>query len=172
MKRNIIILALLLLSMSLSVVAQSPYKHGIGGQISPGLTGVSYKTFPRYNFGIQVEFGGEVVGLLKNAIAVQGNLMYQVQVGEKKNLGIIIGGGASTGLNMGFYDFRGDFNKDLGFLFGFNAIIGLEITLNKIPLTIQIDTRPGLTYTTSSYLGFYGVYDLSFFNLSLRYTIK
>jgi len=124
---------------------QAPYKHSIGGMVHAIAAGPSYKTFFAKNFAFQTDifikalFTGGVTKeryeeVLYFLLETSTNFMYQKKIKDyrKYELFWFMGGGVSFG-----YEFHG-YGK-----FGTNAMIGLELCSKKIPLTFQMDLRPG-----------------------------
>ena len=198
MRKFFILSVCMFLCGALTLNAQEPYKHSIGGGIGfvSGITGASYKTFPKDEFGIQVDLGYKPASLFRyNSGVVQCNLMYQAQVGKKGNLGIMVGGGVLLGVTCdinasfnslsfqtGYYrqtglitnEDRAKIAKHYDAAIGFNTIFGLEYTFKKVPLTLQWDTRPGLLFLTKCehIHPLETRFDYNVCNFSIRYIIK
>ncbi|MFA7401935.1 MAG: hypothetical protein GX612_05940 [Bacteroidales bacterium] len=161
MKTKIIICLLVVMS-SLSLNAQTPYKHSIGGIVG-FMEGGSYKTFISDVFAIQVDFGLHFSHYALGG-SVNGNFMYEQAI--KNGFYWFAGGGLSVGPTFGANPFS---NNPVGFRLGLNGIGGAEYKFAKIPLTLQADVRPGVAF----YIwggGFYPRFDYSLLNASARYT--
>lgn len=133
--KKVFFLLIAMAIMTTSVVslhAQAPYKHSIGGIVG-SYYGASYKTFLFDNFSLQVDCGAKL--LYSWTFDLNPNLMLEKEI---KNIGLywFVGGGASIGL--GYYHLN-----NFAFKIGLNAIGGVEYKFAKIPLTIQADIRPG-----------------------------
>jgi len=129
-----------------STFSLSPYRASVGGILYPSLAvGPSFKTFLTNNVAFQTDIlfraiftsgvtkeGSE--GVLYFLLETATNIMYQKKFKDKKTYELfwLIGGGISLG-----YQFQG-YGK-----FGANAMIGFELCAKKIPLTFQMDLRPG-----------------------------
>ena len=161
---------------------QTPYSVSVGGMISPLCPngGASFKTFFTNNMSFQADiyFKTMLTGAIKEGYAIYSscvintNFMYQKKLKEQKTSELFwfIGGGISLGCTM-----AGNAK------FGTNTIVGLEYVF-KIPLTIQIDMRPGYGMLFSSDNELKGITLHSTKNpwshfdwllgLTLRYTLK
>lgn len=160
MKTKIFILLFVVMS-SLSLNAQTPYKHSIGG-ILGFMEGGSYKTFLGDNLAFQVDFGLHYSHYALGACA-NVNFMYEQAI--KNGFYWFAGGGLSVGPTFGANLFS---NNAVGFKLGLNAIGGAEYKFAKIPLTLQADVRPGVTFYIWN--GFFPRFDYSLLNASARYT--
>ncbi len=158
MKKICVILLGLVMGMMLTVNAQAPYKHSIGATVL-SFNGVSYKTFLTDNLALSVDAGFKwtvpVLGIACTG-EVNPNLMYEAPT-SANGLYWLVGGGLSLGGWAGYGKF------------GVNAIGGIEYKFN-IPLTLQVDFRPGYG------LAFGSNYGVSYFDWGLcfgvRYTIN
>lgn len=139
----------LLTCITFSANAQAPYKHSIGATVG-SMQAFSYKTFVTNHFAIQVDLGTKITctdgenfrGLNIWDLELNPNFMYEGNF--VSGLYGFAGGGVSLGYSWNmwnpdfyYYDHTWDVGK-----FGINAIVGLEYKLN-IPLTLQLDFRPG-----------------------------
>lgn len=185
----------LLLAMSVSTAeAQKPYKMSIGAVVGT-MEGASFKMFFSDNLAFQADLGFTTSSLRYKynyhgysgsghstkwfwAIDLNPNLMYQGLI-QDWNVGRFqwfAGGGLGLGYVItDVYDFWAD---DFGahgyslnranFKLGVNAIGGVEFAFKKIPLTTQIDMRPGVGFL------FADGWNRTFFNYgvnaSVRYT--
>lgn len=153
MKRILLLISMAFIATS-SLFAQD-YNQSFG-LVAGSLNGLSYKKFVKENVAIQTDLA---FGLLATRFTeydyysgysvsgeghlwnfqLQPNLYYQNNVlnGNNLNIGAFIGGGVSLGYAQGFYN-----DLPLG-KWGINAIAGIEFILNKTPLTIGLDFRPG-----------------------------
>ena len=118
--------------------AQSPYKASVGGAVYGIALGPSFKSFftDKVAFQTDIFFKGTITGSKKDnfvlyfVLETDLNIMYQKKLKDK--LFGFIGGGVSHG-----YTFSENGK------FGVNTIGGLEFVFKKIPLSIQLDLRPG-----------------------------
>ncbi len=147
-----------LLTLAFAIIALSAsaqYKHAVGPIVGT-LYGVSYKTFLGEHFAIETDLG---IGLHKNpgAIYVDGdydesftnegywdlvinpNFLYQAPIVNPSSgtLSYFAGGGVHLGMAMEY-----GLPQPLGSA-GAKAMVGVEWTFNKIPLTLSFDFRPG-----------------------------
>lgn len=110
------------------------YSHSIGAIVG-NLLGVSYKYISYYKpFAFQLDAGSKFVAGC--SIELDANFLYQnyIKRWEDYRLDWFIGGGFSSGFNVS-YD---------AFSLGLNAMLGMEFMFDRIPLTLQLDFRPGL----------------------------
>ena len=153
MKKIILIVSFLLCLPFMHISAQAPYKTSVGGMISPVFSaGVSSKTFFADHVAFQVDLMTKGISTwyirrgefyMPNAVLDYSgyeqntNIMYQKKIKDlkKSELFWFCGGGVNIG-------YVGALHNTFGKL-GVNAITGLEFVFNKMPLSIQIDLRPG-----------------------------
>ena len=169
------VLVLFLMGMAGGVFAQAPYKHSIGATVG-NFNAFSYKTFLANHLALQLDLGYKyTIGSTKygnmdiNSVELNPNLMYEGHF--TKGLYGFIGGGVSLGYSwywgvhdVWFFDtaYRYDYGK-----FGANGILGLEYKFN-IPLTLQLDFRPGYGMLFNEDIDF-DYFDWSV-NFGVRYT--
>ena len=149
-------LIVLFLVSGLSLQAQLPYRHSVGGVFCT-TWGFSYKTFwaEKLSFSADVgchiiRTGGEVwPDCTVSSIILNPNLMYETPVSAR--LYALVGGGVTLGYNwkyviwhIAMQGITSDNYKYLGKggKLGANVIAGLEYVF-KIPLAVQLDFRPG-----------------------------
>lgn len=149
-------LIVLFLVSGLSLQAQSPYRHSIGG-VGCTMWGVSYKTFLSDHVALSLDFGNQFVQTGGEdwpqvdvfSIELNPNLMYEFS--SNSRLHSLIGAGITLGYNweMGIWHiwYSGGTRDDYKYLgngmkAGANVIAGLEYIF-KIPLAVQLDFRPG-----------------------------
>ena len=130
-----------------NIKAQSPYKASVGGVVYAGIAaGPSFKAFFTDKVAFQVDFlfRGTATGnldlkentcgpVLYFALETDLNIVYQKKLKETSNWFWFIGGGVGMGRQL----IAGNGK------FGANVILGFEYVCEKIPLTIQLDLRPG-----------------------------
>ena len=145
MKKISVILLSLVMGMMLTLNAQAPYKHSIGGTFL-SYEAFSYKTFLTDNLALSVDAGLKWTvtpisgtNMLPMSIEVNPNVMYEAPAGGS-GLHWLVGGGLSMGYVFSINSFY-SYNASCG-KFGVNAIGGIEYKF-KIPLTLQADFRPG-----------------------------
>jgi hypothetical protein len=158
MKKKVLLAVFSVLFCVSAAFAQAPYKHSIGGTIG-SMQAFSYKTFVTDHFAIQVDLGTKIThtdgenarGINIWDLELNPNFMYEGNF--VAGLYGFAGGGVSLGYSWTAWDPRvhsthpiyyWHYNEhywDCG-KFGINAILGLEYKLN-IPLTLQLDFRPG-----------------------------
>ncbi|MDR0363486.1 MAG: hypothetical protein LBH92_00445 [Bacteroidales bacterium] len=158
MKKHAITLAIgLLLAMNVSTVeAQKPYKMGIGATVG-SFQGASFKMFLTDNLAFQADlgfkFGSYRYEYYRNVytfsnfwtIEVNPNLVYEGLIKDWNVGGLhwFAGGGISFGYSLTniYISYLDQGSPSLKF--GVNAMGGVEFAFKKIPLTTQIDFRPG-----------------------------
>ncbi len=157
MKRISIIIASLLLVFSFSLSAQAPYKHSVGLTLGSA-DGISYKNFLKDNLALDINLGYHVTYFKGrcHTFEVNPNIEYELSA-HSDGLYWFVGGGLSLG-----------YGTPGAGKFGINAIGGVEYKFN-IPLTLQLDLRPGFGTTFNS-SGSWGYFDWGI-SLGVRYTI-
>ena len=173
--KHYLVLFLLVMGMAGSVFAQAPYKHSIGVTVG-NFEALSYKTFFTNHLALQLDLGYKyTIGATHygnidvNSVELNPNLMYEGHF--TKGLYGFIGGGVSLGYSWrwGVYDvlfFSSRYRYDYG-KFGVNGILGFEYKFS-IPLTLQLDFRPGYGMLFNEDIDF-DYFDWSV-NLGVRYT--
>lgn len=174
MKKISVIIASLLVLFSFSLNAQAPYKHSIGGTVGT-MAAFSYKTFPIDNFAIDLNAGykwtaGAVQAgtLFPNTVEINPNFEFELPT-KHGGLHWLVGGGISMGYCWHVAGINQDWSKgiyassSLG-KFGVNAIAGIEYKFD-VPLTLQVDFRPG-------YGMLFNNYSLSYFDWALCLGIR
>ena len=155
-KTKFLLIPALLVSMALSTQAQAPYKHSIGVTVGFSTQAVSYKTFPTDHFAIQLDLGPKYN---YSIIAGYGSTLWSMEIAPSfmyeghfvKGLYGFVGGGLSLGFGWNppvtyytSYSPEIQFRKITG-KGGAHGIIGLEYKFD-IPLTLQLDFRPGYRF--------------------------
>lgn len=158
MKKRLFLLAAVAV-LAGAAQAQQPYKHGVGGVVGT-IEGVSYKTFFTENVALQADLGFTFGTILYDSYGdrtalwtfeLNPNAMYEGSITGWNwgSLWWFAGGGASLGLARPVWTIWDRMNygplpssATLG-KFGLNAIGGVELTWDDIPLTVQVDFRPG-----------------------------
>ncbi|MBO7491102.1 MAG: hypothetical protein J6T59_01530 [Bacteroidales bacterium] len=169
-----VMIFLLVMGMAGGVFAQAPYKHSIGVTVG-NFEALSYKTFCTNHLALQLDLGYKYtvgasrhINLYINSLELNPNLMYEGHF--TKGLYGFIGGGVSLGYSWNYWgygwDWVGTYRSDYG-KFGVNGILGLEYKFN-IPLTLQIDFRPGYGMLFNEDVDF-NYFDWSV-NAGVRYT--
>ncbi len=172
-----LLLAILLVTIVPIASAYRPYNMSAGINLG-SLQGVSYKMFVTDRFAFQADFGGKISFMRINsyhndqytmhvnetnwALVLNPNGMYEQNflTTSSASLYWFAGGGLSIG-----YSFSNHF-RNTG-QFGVNAIGGMESAFFAVPLTLQIDFRPGYGMLFSNNIT-HNFFDWSL-NLSLRY---
>lgn len=137
-------------------VSKKPYRSSIG-VIVGSLNGFSNKSFAGKRFAIQVDFGlkpflyeeyysyygyygsysgynSEITGIIEADV----NFLFEKDI-KTSNVGgwyWFIGGGINLGLTLDSSEFKT----------GMNAMGGVEYIFSKVPITLQLDFRPGYGY--------------------------
>lgn len=177
--KTILMLALLF-SMTLSIQAQAPYKHSIGVTVG-SMQAISYKTFPTDHFAIQLDLGTKYN---YSVIAGFGSTHWSMELAPSfiyeghfvKGLYGLVGGGFSLGFTwyppVSYYIASSpdmQIHKIMG-KGGAHGIIGLEYKFN-IPLTLQLDFRPGYFFQFNhEFIGDH-TFEWGLVNLGVRYTL-
>lgn len=139
-----------------------PYKHSLG-LIAGNINGISYKTFIKDHFAIELDLAGYELSLgvpmydpFYDAAPIL-NLNFLYQGSFTKGLYGIAGGGINIGYVL----------KNHGKV-GAGALLGLEYVFEK-PISLQFDFRPGYGFI-------FGYWNNHFFDwalcLSVRYVFK
>ena len=176
--KTILMLALLF-SMTLSIQAQAPYKHSIGVTVG-SMQAISNKTFPTDHFAIQLDLGTKYN---YSVIAGFGSTHWSMELAPSfmyeghfvKGLYGLVGGGFSLGFTwyppVSYYIASSpdmQIHKIMG-KGGAHGIIGLEYKFN-IPLTLQLDFRPGYFFQFNhEFIGDH-TFEWGLVNLGVRYT--
>ncbi len=175
MKKKLIVLAALVL-FCFSTFAQTrhnaaPYNNGIGATIG-FMNGVTFKTFPTNNLAIQLDLGYRFHSYAPAIFSFNPNLMYQGAI--KNGFYWFVGGGLNVGATLPRYDYLAGYRyvtQPADFVFGVNAIGGVEYKFPNIPLALQADVRPGFfLFSNHKYHDPYLAFDYNFINVSARYT--
>ena len=163
MKRNCIIFLFVAFFTGIlfQANAQAPYKHSIGATL--GTTqAVSFKSFPTNHFAIQLDLGTKYCYVYGTP-----NFMYEGRLAG--GLYGFVGAGGSIGYNWQpfpyvYYGYHTSVHNGKG---GVNGFFGLEYKFN-IPLTLQLDFRPGYRCVFNRY-GADHIFDWGL-NFGVRYT--
>ncbi len=148
-------------------VTSKPYKKSLG-IVAGNLLGLSYKYVSPYKkFAYQMDLGGRYIHGDDNefnnndfesyfyawSLEMNHNFLFQGHIKRWDDycLDVFLGGGFSFGGVFGGYDYTYDkyeYNelghyKNLGIKAGLNAMLGMEFMFERIPLTLQLDFRPG-----------------------------
>ncbi|MCQ2286093.1 MAG: hypothetical protein MJZ76_04380 [Bacteroidales bacterium] len=192
MKKIVFLLSVFLLSSGL-LQAQSkstPYGNSVGGTVG-FINGFSYKGFLSSDFAIQLDAG--VSWNLGIDFNTKVNLNFMYETFAASHLYWFIGGGLNCGVGLvsenqylkGSKLYGASVKNHYPFFVGVGLIGGIEYKCPKIPLTIQVDLRPGIYFYThkentevqgftdkySYKTVFKPGYDINFLNVGLRYTI-
>lgn len=181
--------SLLIISLFLLLAgnAQGNYKQSIG-LMAGNFSGVSYKLlhkklafqcdigwkymFASHRYASSIVYYEEFKEASFYTFEINPNIMFQKNFKNQPSF-IFIGMGGSLGYGKEISDYYG---RDSGPKWGFNIIFGVEYQF-KIPLTVQLDFRPGFGKFMAKYTGQgtinkdYAYYDWSF-GLSVRYIIQ
>lgn len=138
--------------------------HELGAIVGVN-NGLTYKIWnTNISFAYQLDLAYNV---LFNSFDCQSNFVWQDYIADFNKVGLALyaGGGTSFGTTFGveysyssdyyYDDYYGDYYysdsyyeySSTDFLWGLNAIIGLELQLYNIPLTFSLDYRPGIGIT-------------------------
>ena len=181
-RRIIVVLGVCMLTMG---VQARTYRHSIGGNAG-SVYGVSYKgfVFPEVKgLAIQADLG---VKLLAVPIAVENwvgqsfttswscytfelnlNLLYQSLITEfdEGRVDWYAGGGLSLGLMRDMTVTYDEIDPTLG-KFGINAVAGVELLFDEVPVNLSFDFRPGYG------VNFIKGHHLSFFDWALAIGVR
>lgn len=141
-------------------VTSKPYKKSLG-IVAGNLLGLSYKYISPYKkFAYQMDLGGRFVRGSEYynerlhfkgwSLEMNHNFLYQGHIKRWDDycLDFFFGGGFSSGGILGGdeqYYWEGDWHHDpnIGIKVGLNAMLGMEFMFERIPLSLQLDFRPG-----------------------------
>ena len=182
MRRKIFALSIVLLSF-VSSFAQSrfdaaPYDNAVGTTVG-FMNGLKFKTFPTDHFALQFDLGYRFMwdymhNYVPAILSFNPNVMYEASAGY--GFYWFVGGGLNIGASLPkYYYYSETHNRYVGhhanFVFGVNAIGGVEYKFNNIPLALQVDARPGFfLFANHKYHSPYILFDYSFLNISVHYT--
>ena len=131
-----------------NILAQAPYKASVGGMLpcASNAIGPSFKSFLSEKVALQVDllYKSILAGYIEekdiwvgiySVVELNTNVVYQKKIKDKKvsELFWFVGSGISLGCEPIAVNGK----------FGANAIVGLEYVFKNIPLSIQIEMRPG-----------------------------
>ncbi|MDR1793443.1 MAG: hypothetical protein LBR36_08425 [Bacteroidales bacterium] len=154
LKRKVVTLSILMfISASWLHAQEAPYKYGIGVNVL-SMEAVSFKAFMSPKLAIEMELGykwtypggrqssaygwgyGYYYSYYLPTLELSPNFVYQSNIKDWQwgRLDYLVGGG----LSIGYTWWWGRSGK-----LGLNAIGGVELKFNKIPLAVQTDFRPG-----------------------------
>ena len=146
-------------------VTSKPYKKSVG-IIAGNLLGLSYKYVSPYKkYAYQMDLGGRFVSgddkIFSSvyiyyfsgwSLEMNHNFLYQDHIKRWDDycLDFFLGGGFSFGGLFGgseeLYEnniYQEGYASNLGIKFGLNAMLGMEFMFERIPLSLQLDFRPG-----------------------------
>jgi hypothetical protein len=183
MRKIVFILTFIVLA-SVSSFAQSrfdaaPYDNAVGTTVG-FMNGLKFKTFPTDHLAIQFDLGYRFMWDYMNnyvpaILSFNPNVMYESSAGY--GFYWFVGGGLNIGASLPkYYYYSETDNRYMGghcanFVFGLNAIGGVEYKFNNIPLALQVDARPGFfLFANNKYHSPYILFDYSFLNISVHYT--
>ncbi len=177
-KNSILILFIALFTGSLfQANAQAPYKHSVGGTVGT-MAAFTYKVFPTDHFAMQYDFGTKynynyMVGYGSSCWSMELAQSYMYEGHFVKGLYGFVGGGISVGISfapqVSYYIPYGDYQvRDVMGKFGIHSILGLEYKFN-IPLTLQLDIRPGYRFQFNNDVAINHTFDWGIANIGLRY---
>lgn len=143
----------LLVSIALTAQAQAPYQHSIGATVGFSTEAISYKTFPTDHFAIQLDLGPKynhciILGYGSRHLSMEIAPSFMYEGHFVKGLFGFVGGGFSLGFtwwpSVSYYvSYSPDMQiHNIMGKGGVHSIIGLEYKFD-IPLTLQVDFRPG-----------------------------
>lgn len=149
----------------------APYNNAIGATVG-FMNGATFKTFPTNNFAIQLDLGYRFIadyhsGGIPVVLSFNPNFMYESACGN--GFYWFIGGGLNVGGALPTHSYER--YRCGNFVFGVNAIGGAEYKFANIPLTLQVDARPGFfLFANHNYHDPYILFDYNFFNATARWT--
>lgn len=148
-----VFLLITLLSIGILGLFAKDYKNS-AGVIVGSFNGLSYKTFVSDNFAIQADLGFGFIstrGTIKFdgfkysgkedawTFQINPNIYYQKNFFNVESVNIA--GFIGIGTSLGYAEEYGS-SLAIG-KWGLNAITGIEFILNKLPITVGLDFRPG-----------------------------
>ncbi len=156
--------------MACSLVANAQFSNHSAGIVVGSFEGVSYKGFFTENWALQVDLGYKVVGTGAGTysysekgegysykgsgsteenmklwtLELNPNAIYQDAITELSFGSLSWFAGAGVSIGFGKWGYSGyPYGPEISGKFGINAIGGVELGLNAVPITIGIDFRPG-----------------------------
>ena len=182
MKKVVIAFVIALISFT-SAFAQTrndaaPYDNAVGGTLG-FMNGFSFKMMPTNHFAVQLDLGYRFMwdyyhNFVPTILTFNPNAMYEGSAGN--GFYWFVGGGLNIGASLPKYyrysELEGHYiGHHANFVFGVNAIGGVEYKFAKIPLSLQVDARPGFfLFANNKYYNPYILFDYNFINLTARYT--
>ncbi|MBR0076980.1 MAG: hypothetical protein IJP72_01115 [Bacteroidales bacterium] len=175
-----ITILMLTLSVSFAQTRQdaAPYDFSVG--VNAGFfNGFTFKFFPTNNLGVQLDLGYHFLWdyqyhYIPTILSFNPNLMYEASAGN--GFYWFVGGGLNIGGSLPKYSYYSEthdryIGHHANFVFGVNAIGGVEYKFAKIPLALQVDARPGFfLFANNRWHDPYILFDYNFINLTARYT--
>lgn len=146
-------LVMILMAGALAMHAQN-YKTSLGARAG-GTSGVSVKHF--YSRDMAVE---GILGFFGNGTSITGLLEKHQLAFDTKGLQFYYGAGAHVAFYNGKYYYRNGFWRDINYYdrrevaFGVNGILGLEYTIDDLPIAFSVDFKPFVEVGPGGYVGF------------------
>ncbi len=139
MMKRVSTIMVLLVALTIGAQAQS-YKSAIGLR-GGDPSGISFKTFINSTNALEFVAG---TGYFGHNLNLTGYYEWQKPTGWAPNLDWFIGPGA----HLGFWNstYRDEYSTNV--IMGFDGIIGLEYTLDDIPLNFAVGAGPSFNLTT------------------------
>lgn len=158
--------------------AQAPYRHSVGETVGT-MVAFTYKTFPTDHFAMQFDLGTKYN---YNYVAGYGSSCWSMEIAQSymyeghfvKGLYGFVGGGISLGISFApqvsyYLSYReGVQVRDVMGKFGAHSIVGLEYKFD-IPLTLQLDVRPGYRFLFNNEVNLDHTFDWGMVNFGVRY---
>ena len=156
----------------------APYDNAVGGTLG-FMNGFSFKMMPTNHFAVQLDLGYRFMwdyyhNFVPTILTFNPNAMYEASAGN--GFYWFVGGGLNIGASLPKYyrysELEGRYiGHHANFVFGVNAIGGVEYKFANIPLALQVDARPGFfLFANHKWHDPYILFDYNFFNVSARYT--
>lgn len=146
-------LVTILMACAMAVSGQD-YTTSLGARVG-GTSGVSVKHFYSRNMAVE-----GILGFFGNGTSITGLLEKHQQAFDTKGLQFYYGAGAHVAFYNGKYYYRNGFWRDINYYdrrevaFGVNGVLGLEYTIDDLPIAFSVDFKPFVEVGPGGYVGF------------------
>jgi hypothetical protein len=148
-------LAVLIVGLiSVLPLSAQDYKTSLGARVG-GTSGVSVKHFYSRNMAFE-----GLLGFFGNGTSITGLVEKHQTAFDTKGLKFYYGAGAHVAFYNGRYYYRNGFWRDINYYdqreaaFGVNGIVGLEYTIDELPIAFSLDFKPFVEVGPGGYVGF------------------
>lgn len=146
--------AVLVVVVTVTSAQAQDYTTSIGARVG-GTSGVAIKHF----YSRTMAFEG-LLGFFGNGTSVTALLEKYQPALDTKGLKFYYGAGAHVAFYNGRYYYRNGFWRDINYYdqreaaFGVNGIVGLEYTIDDLPIAFSLDFKPFVEVGPGGYVGF------------------